>query len=96
MIYINETDQYFSSGLVTRAGFPPYELTENKGLFISEVVVNDYATSVGKVKYIKGLKYQNYTIFNNYTNSSFSKHPGKLKMRLNLYFKRRCPNFCDF
>ncbi len=58
MIYVKELDQYFASGLFTRIGFPPYEFTETKGLFISELIINDFATSVAKVKYIKGLSYE--------------------------------------
>jgi hypothetical protein len=58
MIYVKELDMYYSSNLICRLGFPPYELTNNKGLFISEVMINDYATCVGKVKFIKGIDYK--------------------------------------
>jgi len=58
LIYIKEIDNYFSGDFVSRIGFPPFELLYNKGLFISEVTVNDYATAIGKVKYIKGINYK--------------------------------------
>lgn len=58
MIYVNELDMYYSSNLICRLGYPPYELTNNKGLFIAEVMLNDYATCVGKVKTIKGIDYK--------------------------------------
>jgi hypothetical protein len=58
LIYIKEADTYFSGDFFSRIGFPPFELLYNKGLFISEVTVNDYATAIGKVKYIKGIDYK--------------------------------------
>jgi hypothetical protein len=58
MIYIKEFDKYFSSNFISRLGYPPYQYTFNKGLFISEVKLNDYATAVGKVKYIKGIDFK--------------------------------------
>lgn len=57
LIYIKDLDAYFSANIYSRVGFPPYEFTYNKGIFISEVVVNGYAASVAKVKYIKGTDY---------------------------------------
>ena len=58
LIYIKEFDKYFSSNFTSRLGYPPYQYTFNKGLFISEVKLNDYATAVGKVKYIKGIDFK--------------------------------------
>src|SRR5574343_273011 len=58
LIYIKEFDKYFSSNFISRLGYPPYEYTFNKGLFVSEVKLNDYATAVGKVKYIKGIDFK--------------------------------------
>jgi hypothetical protein len=58
LIYIKEFDKYFSSNFISRLGYPPYQYTFNKGLFISEVKLNDYATAVGKVKYIKGIDFK--------------------------------------
>lgn len=58
LIYIKEFDKYFSANFTSRLGYPPYEYTFNKGLFISEVKLNDYATAVGKVKYIKGIDFK--------------------------------------
>jgi hypothetical protein len=57
LIYIKDLDAYFSANIYSRVGFPPYEFTYNKGIFISEVVVNGFAASVAKVKYIKGTDY---------------------------------------
>lgn len=58
LIFIPELNSYYSAELSSRLGFPPFNLNNNKGLFISEVMVSDFATSVGKIKYIKGLDYK--------------------------------------
>ena len=39
----------------TRYGYPDAYLTDNYGLFIKEVKVGDYKSSIGKIKYIKSL-----------------------------------------
>lgn len=57
LIYVKELDSYFSASMYSRIGYPPYEFTYNKGIFISEVVVNGFAASVAKVKYINGTDY---------------------------------------
>ena len=57
LIYVKDLDAYFSASMYSRIGYPPYEFTYNKGIFISEVVVNGFAASVAKVKYIKGTDY---------------------------------------
>lgn len=58
LIYVKDFDKYFSSEFLSRIGYPPYEYTFNKGLFISEIILNEFATAVGKVKYIKGIDYK--------------------------------------
>ncbi len=40
----------------SRYGFPPAFLTDNYGLFIKEVILGDYKSGVGKVKYIKPIE----------------------------------------
>ncbi len=57
LIYVKDLDSYFSASMYSRIGYPPYEFTYNKGIFISEVVVNGFAASVAKVKYINGTDY---------------------------------------
>jgi hypothetical protein len=57
LIYVKDVDAYFSASMYSRIGYPPFEFTYNKGIFISEVVVNGFAASVAKVKYIKGSDY---------------------------------------
>jgi len=54
LIYFNTYKTYFSpSDLQSRYGFPPAYLTDNYGLFIKEVKIGDFASGLGKVKYIK-------------------------------------------
>jgi hypothetical protein len=57
LIYVKDLEAYFSASMYSRIGYPPYEFTYNKGIFISEVVVNGFAASVAKVKFIKGTDY---------------------------------------
>lgn len=56
LIYISDIQKYWSPGLFSRIGFPPFEYTYNNGLFIEERIVGDQAFGVGKVKYIPGTK----------------------------------------
>ncbi|HLP56299.1 MAG TPA: DUF3857 domain-containing protein [Fluviicola sp.] len=56
LIYINELDLFMSPDLVSRLGFPPFYLTNTKGLFIKEIKLNDLVTAVGKIKDIHGTK----------------------------------------
>lgn len=56
MIYISDIQKYWSPGLFSRIGFPPFEYTYNNGLFVEERIVGDQAFGVGKVKYITGTK----------------------------------------
>lgn len=54
LVYINDLDMYWSAGIFSRLGFPPFGYTNTKGLFIKEVKINDLITGIGKVKMIKG------------------------------------------
>jgi len=56
LVYINELDMYWSPGFLSRLGFPPFSITNTKGLFIKEVTINDLTTGISKVKTIKGTK----------------------------------------
>lgn len=56
MIYLSDIQKYWSPGLFSRIGFPPFEYTYNNGLFVEERIVADQAFGVGKVKYISGTK----------------------------------------
>ncbi|MDH4471246.1 MAG: DUF3857 domain-containing protein [Fluviicola sp.] len=56
LIYINDLDLFMSPDLVSRLGFPPFYLTNNKGLFIKEIALNELITAVGKIKDIHGTK----------------------------------------
>ncbi|WP_343747645.1 DUF3857 domain-containing protein [Fluviicola sp.] len=56
LIYISDIQKYWAPGMFSRIGFPPYECTNNNGLFIEERIVGDQAFGVGKVKYIAGTK----------------------------------------
>ncbi|WP_339916105.1 DUF3857 domain-containing protein [Yeosuana marina] len=54
LIYFNKTKNYLSpTVLESRYGFPPAYLTDNYGLFVSEVKVGDFVSGLGKIKYIK-------------------------------------------
>ncbi|TBN00235.1 DUF3857 domain-containing protein [Hyunsoonleella flava] len=54
LIYFNKYKTYMSPiELDSRYGYPPSNLTDNYGLFIKEVKVGDFASGLGKIKYIK-------------------------------------------
>lgn len=44
--------------LISRLGYPPYEFTDNYGLFIKEVTLGDYQTGIGKIKFIDPIPYK--------------------------------------
>ncbi|MFT5777644.1 MAG: hypothetical protein ACI837_000592 [Crocinitomicaceae bacterium] len=44
--------------LVSRLGYPPFEYTDNYGLFIKEVSLGDFETGIGKIKYITATPYK--------------------------------------
>lgn len=57
LIYFSKTKKYLSPGeLDSRYGYPPAYLTDNYGLFIKEVKIGDFASGLGKIKYIKPVK----------------------------------------
>lgn len=58
LIYIPEINKYYSSEFLSKIGFPPYEYTYNKGLFVNEINLNGYSTAIGKIKYIGGTDYK--------------------------------------
>jgi hypothetical protein len=55
LIYVNELDMYLDAGLFSRLGFPPYELTQTKGLFVSEKSLGDMKVPITKLKDIKAV-----------------------------------------
>lgn len=68
LIYYPGIDKYLSSSnYSSRLGFPPPELTNNKGLFIKETVVGDIKAGISKVKFIEPPAYTK--SFNNLTES---------------------------
>ena len=57
LLYFPKSKKYLSPNATgTRFGFPMPYLTDNYGLFIKEVVIGDYKSAVGKIKYIKPVK----------------------------------------
>ena len=57
LLYFPKSKKYLSPNATgTRYGFPMPYLTDNYGLFIKEVVIGDYKSAVGKIKYIKPVK----------------------------------------
>ena len=53
LVYVNDLDKYFSPTLFSRLGFPPYETTANKGLFIVEKKLDGMGVAISKIKDIK-------------------------------------------
>lgn len=59
LFYFPEIDAYLSPvALSSRLGFPTPEYTECYGLFIKKVAFGDFASGIGKIKYIKGVDYK--------------------------------------
>ncbi|MBX2948761.1 MAG: hypothetical protein KF704_05740 [Crocinitomicaceae bacterium] len=52
LLYFPNTGKYVSEELMSRYGFPPDELTFQKGLFIREIKVQDILTGVSEIKSI--------------------------------------------
>ncbi len=60
LIYFPNHKTYLSPIKVeSRYGFPPAYFTDNYGLFIKEVVLGDFKSGVGSVKYIKAIEAEN-------------------------------------
>lgn len=58
LMYYPGMDKYLSSSSYSsRLGFPPPELTNNKGLFIKETTLGDIKTAISKIKTIEPLPY---------------------------------------
>lgn len=56
LIYFPEYETYLSpTDNTTRYAYPPANLTNNYGLFIKEVVIGDFKSGLGKVKFIQPL-----------------------------------------
>lgn len=54
LLYFPTTKQYLApSKQESRYGYPPFEFTDNYGLFIQKVELGDLSSGVGKVKYIE-------------------------------------------
>ena len=57
LLYFPKSKKYLSPNASgTRFGFPMPYMMDNYGLFIKEVIVGDYKSAVGKIKYIKPVK----------------------------------------
>ncbi|MCW3072475.1 MAG: hypothetical protein JWO44_2365 [Bacteroidetes bacterium] len=68
LLYFPAIDKYLScSNYSSRLGFPPPELTNNKGLFIKETELGDLKTGISKIKSIEAPVYTN--SYNNLTES---------------------------
>ena len=53
LFYLPESKKYVSpTNFSTRFGFPPPFLTDNYGLFISEVTVGSFVSALAEIKYI--------------------------------------------
>lgn len=58
LIYIPQSDKYLDpSEFAYRYGLVPSEFTDTYGLFIHEKKVGDFATGIGKIRYINALPY---------------------------------------
>lgn len=58
ILYFPDVDLYTSpSDISLRMGFVPAELTHNYGLFIKTVILGDFKTGVGSIKYIEPVAY---------------------------------------
>lgn len=59
LIYFPETQKYIApSKFEYRYGLIPWELTDNKGLFVKEISLGDFKTGIGKVRNIAPLSYE--------------------------------------
>jgi hypothetical protein len=57
LLYFPNSKKYLSpNAFGTRFGFPMPYLMDNYGLFIKEVVVGDFKSAIGKIKYIEPVK----------------------------------------
>ncbi|MGK0325676.1 MAG: hypothetical protein ACJA1D_001017 [Polaribacter sp.] len=57
LLYFPQSKKYLSpNASETRFGFPQPFMTDNYGLFIKEVVIGDYKSAVGRIKYIEPVK----------------------------------------
>lgn len=57
LIYFPKSKAYLSpTEIESRFGFPPAYFTDNYGLFIKEVIIGDYKSGIGKIKYIKAVE----------------------------------------
>ena len=58
LIYFPDLKSYMSpSDIGSRLGFPPPELTNNYGMFIKEIDVNNLKTALAKIKFIEPVDY---------------------------------------
>jgi len=58
LFYFPKEKTYMSpTSIVSRIGFPSSNFTNNYGLFIKEVNINNFKTAVAKIKFIKPLDY---------------------------------------
>lgn len=57
LLYFPTSKKYVSpNAFGTRFGFPMPYMTDNYGLFIKEVVIGDYKSALGRIKYIEPVK----------------------------------------
>ena len=56
MFYIDELDKFLHpTGITSRVGYVPFNFTNNYALFIKPVVLGDFKSALGKVKFIDAL-----------------------------------------
>ncbi|MFA9390819.1 MAG: hypothetical protein ACERKD_13490 [Prolixibacteraceae bacterium] len=59
LIYFPKTDKYIAPSLFEyRYGLIPWELTDNKGLFVKEISLGEFKTGIGKVRKIAPLTHE--------------------------------------
>jgi len=59
LIYFPDLKMYMSpTEIGSRLGYPPFELTNNYGMFIKELEVNEMKTALAKIKFINPVEYE--------------------------------------
>lgn len=59
LFYMTEIDKYLSPiAIFSRLGYLPSPYTNNYGLFIKPIVLGDYESALGKIKFIEALPHQ--------------------------------------
>lgn len=72
LFYFPKNKKYLDpTNMESRFGFPPGNSTDNYGLFIKEVIVGDFKSAVGRIKYIKPVSAEN-TVDRMFINVTFN------------------------